>query len=140
MGGFAEGDSLAQVFASRGNLFGFLIVLVGGLALNLTPCVYPLIGVTIAYFGNQGGGPRRVLTLAILFVLGIAMMFSAVGVAVALSGGLFGAAMQNPLVLCAVATMMLLLAASSFGLFTIQPPSFMQQWAGAARPGYAGSF
>ena len=121
-------------------MIGFLIVLLGGLALNLTPCVYPLIGVTIAYFGNQGGGPRRVLILAILFVLGIAMMFSSVGVAVALSGGLFGAAMQNPYVLSAVAAMMLVLAASSFGFFVIQPPQFMAQWAGAARPGYAGSF
>jgi thioredoxin:protein disulfide reductase len=133
-------DWLSRTFASRGNVIGFLLVLFGGLALNLTPCVYPLIGVTIAYFGNQGGGPRRVLILAILFVLGIALMFSSVGVAVALSGGLFGAAMQNPYVLGVVASMMLVLAASSFGFFVIQPPQFMAQWAGAARPGYAGSF
>jgi thiol:disulfide interchange protein DsbD len=133
-------DWLSRAFSSRGYAIGFLIVLLGGLALNLTPCVYPLIGVTIAYFGNQGGGPRRVLILAILFVLGIAIMFSSVGVAVALSGGLFGAAMQNVYVLSAVAAMMLVLAASSFGLFVIRPPHFMQQWAGAARPGYAGSF
>lgn len=133
-------DWLSRTFSTRGNAIGFLIVLLGGLALNLTPCVYPLIGVTIAYFGNQGGGPRRMLTLAILFVLGIAIMFSSVGVAVALSGGLFGAAMQNPYVLSAVAAMMLALAASSFGLFVLQPPQFMAQWAGAARPGYAGSF
>ena len=115
-------------------------IFLGGLLTSLTPCVYPLIGVTIAYFGNQGGGPRRVLILAILFVLGIAIMFSSVGVAVALSGGLFGAAMQNPFVLSAIAAMMLALAASSFGFFVIQPPQFMAQWAGAARPGYAGSF
>jgi thioredoxin:protein disulfide reductase len=133
-------DWLSRAFSDRGYVFGFLIVLLGGLAQNLTPCVYPLIGVTIAYFGNQGGGSRRVLTLAILFVLGIAIMFSSVGVAVALSGGLFGAAMQNPYVLATVAAMMLLLAASSFGFFVIQPPQFMAQWAGAARPGYAGSF
>lgn len=133
-------DWLSQTFSSRGYAIGFLLVLLGGLALNLTPCVYPLIGVTIAYFGNQGGGPRRVLVLAIMFVLGIAIMFSSVGVAVALSGGLFGAAMQNPWVLSAVAAMMLVLAASSFGFFVIQPPQFMAQWAGAARPGYAGSF
>jgi thioredoxin:protein disulfide reductase len=133
-------DWLARTFSSRGYAIGFLLVLLGGLALNLTPCVYPLIGVTIAYFGNQGGGPRRVLILAMLFVLGIAIMFSGVGVAVALSGGLFGAAMQNPYVLSAIAAMMLVLAASSFGFFVLQPPQFMAQWAGAARPGYAGSF
>src|SRR5260370_33325605 len=140
MGGVStEGDSLAQVFASHGNLPGFLIVLIGGLALNLTPCVSPLIGVTIAYFGNQGGGPRRVMYLAIVFVLGIALMFSSVGVAVAMSGGLFGAAMQNQFVLVALATMLLTLAASSFGLFVLQPPQWMLQRAGSAHPGYLGA-
>ena len=87
---------------------------------------------TIAYFGNQGGGPRRVMYLAIVFVLGIALMFSSVGVAVAMSGGLFGAAMQNPFVLVALAMMLLTLAASSFGLFVLQPPQWMLQRAGAA--------
>jgi thioredoxin:protein disulfide reductase len=133
------GGAIAGVFAHHGWFIGFLAVLLGGLALNLTPCVYPLIGVTIAYFGNQGGGPRRVLVLAILYVLGIALMFSAVGVAVALSGGLFGAAMQNPYVLSALAGMLALLALSSFGLFSLQPPQWMLGWAGAARPGYAGA-
>jgi thioredoxin:protein disulfide reductase len=135
----APGGALAGVFAHHGSLLGFLAVLLGGLALNLTPCVYPLIGVTIAYFGNQGGGPRRVLVLAILYVLGIALMFSAVGVAVALSGGLFGAAMQNPYVLGALATLLVALALSSFGVFSLQPPQWMLQRAGTARPGYAGA-
>ncbi|HUY26373.1 MAG TPA: cytochrome c biogenesis protein CcdA [Candidatus Binataceae bacterium] len=129
----------ADVFAHHGWILGFLFVFLGGIALNLTPCVYPLIGVTIAYFGNQGGGPRRVLTLAVLFVLGIAVMFSAVGVAVAMSGGLFGAAMQNPYVLSILAATLIVLALSSFGMFSLQPPQWMLQRAGIARPGYAGA-
>ncbi|MBV8138396.1 MAG: thioredoxin family protein [Deltaproteobacteria bacterium] len=128
-----------NVFAHHGWVLGFLAVLLGGLALNLTPCVYPLIGVTIAYFGNQGGGPRRVFALAVAYVLGIALMFSAVGVAVALSGGLFGAAMQNPLVLSAIAAMLVALALSSFGVFVLQPPQWLMNRAGVARPGYAGA-
>ncbi len=139
-GGAAAGAELASVFGRHGWLLGFLAVLLGGLALNLTPCVYPLIGVTIAYFGNEGGGPRRVLMLAIVYVVGIAAMFSAVGVAAALSGGLFGAALQNPWVLVAIAAVMLALAASSFGFFTLQLPRWMLQRAGTARPGYPGSF
>jgi thiol:disulfide interchange protein DsbD len=134
-----SGGALARIFANHGWFLGFIAVFLGGLALNLTPCVYPLIGVTIAYFGNQGGGPRRVMYLAIVFVLGIALMFSAVGVAVAMSGGLFGAAMQNPFVLVALAMMLLTLAASSFGLFVLQPPNWMLQRAGTAHPGYAGA-
>ena len=143
-GGLGGGDddsgaALAHIFSNHGWFLGFLAVFLGGLALNLTPCVYPLIGVTIAYFGNQGGGPRRVMYLAMVFVLGIALMFSAVGVAVAMSGGLFGAAMQNPFVLVALSMMLLTLAASSFGLFSVQPPQWMLQRAGTAHPGYAGA-
>jgi len=130
---------IEHIFLNHGWFLGFLAVFLGGLALNLTPCVYPLIGVTIAYFGNQGGGPRRVMYLAMVFVLGIALMFSSVGVAVAMSGGLFGAAMQNPFVLAAISVVLLTLAASSFGLFVLQPPQWMLQRAGAAHPGYAGA-
>jgi len=129
-----------DLFARYGFAIGFVMVFLGGLALNLTPCVYPLIGVTLAYFGNQGGGgTRRVLILASLYVAGIALMFSAVGTVAALSGGLFGAALENPYVLAAIAAVMLLLAASSFGWFTLQAPSWILQRAGTARPGYVGS-
>ena len=117
-----------------------MLVFLGGLALNLTPCVYPLIGVTIAYFGNQGGGgTRRILILALLYVAGIGLMFSAVGTVAALSGGLFGAMLENPYVLAAIAALMLVLAASSFGWFTLQAPTWMLQRAGTARPGYLGA-
>ncbi|MGH7906411.1 MAG: cytochrome c biogenesis protein CcdA [Candidatus Binataceae bacterium] len=133
------GAALARVFSQHGYFLGFILVLLGGLALNLTPCVYPLIGVTIAYFGNQGGSHRRVASLAITYVIGIALMFSAVGVAVALSGGVFGAAMQSPYVLTAIAAVLVLLALSSFGVFSIQAPQWMMRWAGASRPGYVGA-
>jgi thiol:disulfide interchange protein DsbD len=66
-------------------------------------------------------------------------MFSVVGVVAALSGGLFGAALQNPWVLSAIAAMLLALAASSFGLFALQPPQWMLQRAAIARPGYVGA-
>jgi len=135
----SDPGTIERIFLHHGMVLGFLAVLLGGLALNLTPCVYPLIGVTVAYFGNQGGGPRRIVVLAVLYVLGIALMFSTVGLAVAMSGGLFGAALQNPWVLSSIAAVLVLLAGSSFGLFTIQPPQWLMQHAGGARPGYAGS-
>ena len=131
-------DTLS-IFERHGYGLGFILVFLAGLALNLTPCVYPLIGITIAYFGNQGGGMARVAFLAGFYLLGIASMFSALGVTVAMSGGLFGAALQNPYVLAAIASMLLLLAASSFGWFTIQLPTWALRWAGNARPGYAGA-
>jgi thiol:disulfide interchange protein DsbD len=138
-GGQASGSALVDIFLAHGMIVGLLAVLLGGLALNLTPCVYPLIGVTIAYFGNQGGGPRKIAVLAVIYVFGIALTFSLAGVAVALSGGLFGAALQNPLVLIIIAAMLLVLAASSFGMFSLKPPQWLMRRAGVSRPGYLGS-
>lgn len=129
---------LPDSFARTGPL-GLSLILLGGLALNLTPCVYPLIGVTIAYFGNEGGRHARILGLAFLYVLGIAVTFSVLGVAAALSGGLFGAALQNPFVLGAIALILFALAASSFGLFSLQPPQWMMRRVGVARPGFIGA-
>jgi thiol:disulfide interchange protein DsbD len=136
-GGLQSG--LAAIFSSHGYLLGFFFVFLGGLALNLTPCVYPLIGVTIAYFGREDGGSRRVVTLALLYVVGIAITFSALGVGAALSGGLFGAALEQPLVLAAISAMLLILAASSFGLFQLQMPRWLVRTTGTARPGYLGA-
>lgn len=130
---------LSGIFETRGYLLGFLLVLLGGLALNLTPCVYPLIGVTIAYFGRQGGGARRVAKLASLYVVGIALMFSTLGLAAALSGGLFGAALEKPLVLATIAAMLMVLAASSFGWFQFRLPQWMLRSTAIARPGYLGA-
>ena len=111
-----------------------------GLGLNLTPCVYPMISITIAYFGGQSSdSPRRVAVLASAYVLGIALTFSALGVAAALSGGLFGAALQRPLVLVGLAGVLIALAASNFGLYQFRMPAFLSQRAGKASTGVVGA-
>src|SRR5208282_1363822 len=61
------------------------------------------------------------------------------GAAAAFSGGLFGAVMENPLVLAAIGATMLALAGASFGLFNLQPPQWLLRRAGIARPGYLGA-
>jgi thiol:disulfide interchange protein DsbD len=111
-----------------------------GLALNLTPCVYPVIPLTVSFFGGQApGNSRRVFGLAALYVLGMATMYSALGVAAALSGRLFGVALQSPWVLTGVAAVLVLLALSMFGLYDIRIPTGMMQKAGA-RAGAAGAY
>jgi thiol:disulfide interchange protein DsbD len=111
-----------------------------GLALNLTPCVYPLISVTIAYFGTQAKHRRgHVLLLAGAYALGIAITFSALGVGAALSGEVFGRSLQQPITLVLLASLMVALALSSFGFYTLQPPRWMLQKAGAAVGGVAGA-
>jgi thiol:disulfide interchange protein DsbD len=130
------GDLLKQ----RG-MFGVLLLLFGwGLALNLTPCVYPVIPLTVSFFGGQAHGhSRRTFLLAAAYVLGMATTYSSLGVAAALSGRLFGAALQSPWVLAVVAAVLVGLALSMFGLYDIRMPTALMQKAGARR-GVAGAY
>ena len=124
----------------RGLVVTLLLVMFLGLGLNLTPCVYPLISVTIAYFGSQGHHRSlRVAALAACYVLGITISFSVVGVAAALSGGIFGAALQKPPVLLFIAAVLVALALSSFGVYQLQPPAWVMRRVSGSTQGVAGA-
>lgn len=132
-------SDIGGTLAARGLLLTLVAVFALGLALNLTPCVYPLIPITVAYFSSQTEGrTARRLGLPLFYVLGLATMYSALGVFSALSGRLFGAWLQQPLVLILFALLMLVLAASMFGLYDIRVPQFLTRRAGA-RAGYLGA-
>ena len=93
-----------------------------GLALNLTPCVYPIIPITISFFGSQAGqAGTRPVHLAIVYVLGMALMYSILGVAAGLTGALFGSQLQNPWLLAFFALVMFALALSQFDRPNGQP-------------------
>ncbi len=124
---------------SRGLLVTFLLVFLGGLALNLTPCIYPMIPITISIFGAQGGGPRRALKLAIFYVIGMAITYSLLGTMAALTGSLLGSALQNPIVLVFVALVMVGLALSMFGLYDIAIPDSLSRLASSNRQGAIGT-
>lgn len=137
-GGLLSGD-VGATLEARGLVLTLGVVFLLGLALNLTPCVYPLIPITVAFFTSQTGGSRgRRTGLAISYVLGLAAMYSALGVFSALSGRLFGAWLQLPAVLVFFAALMLVLATSMFGAFEIKVPHFISDRAGA-RSGMLGA-
>ena len=118
-------------FNARGLPLTLFAIFVLGLALNLTPCVYPLIPITIGYFSQQSGSSTgRRVALSSIYVLGIAITYSALGVFSALSGKLFGAWLQNPGVLYFFAALMLVLASSMFGLFEFRVPQFITNRSG----------
>ncbi len=132
--------------AAPGPLTGFGIVwtlfgiFLGGIALNLTPCVYPLIPITAAYFGGRAGtGKGNVVLHGLLYILGLSIVNSTLGVAAALSGGLLGAFLQNPLVPAFVAAIMLLFAASMFGWWELRVPMALTRVASKSHAGYFGS-
>jgi thiol:disulfide interchange protein DsbD len=138
-GGSSDGSQFERWLSERGLFVTILAVALLGVGLNLTPCVYPLISVTIAYFGQQARGRKQTAMLAVLYVAGIAVSFSALGVAASLSGGFFGAALQKPIVVLSIAGLMLILAASSFGVFQLQPPASVMRWVGTTGGGAAGA-
>lgn len=124
----------------NGMFLVLLSIFVGGLALNLTPCVYPVIPLTVGFFGGQSGGSKgRMFGLAGLYVLGMATMYSVLGVGAALSGRLFGSMLQNPWVLGAIAAALVAMALSMFGLWNIRLPTRLMNRAGS-RVGPAGAY
>jgi thiol:disulfide interchange protein DsbD len=115
-------------------------IFLGGLALNLTPCVYPLIPITVSYFGGQGkklGG--KPLVHGIFYILGLAITNSVLGVTAALSGGMLGSALQSPMVLVVVAAILVALAFSFFGFWELRIPSGLTNLAAKNFGGYFGT-
>ena len=77
--------------AGRGAVSAFLFAFTAGFLTSLTPCVYPMIPITISVFGGRGGVPRaHAVALATLYVAGIATMFGTLGTTFALLGRAFG--------------------------------------------------
>lgn len=136
-----ENDSISSTLEKSGLLVGLLFVFVGGLALNLTPCVYPLIPITIGYFGGQSEGRTSRLTLmGLLFMLGMAVTYSIVGVVTSLTGAVFGALLQNPIVIIIIAAIFVVLSLSMFGVYEFKLPDSWVAKAGGAKGGYYGAF
>src|SRR5512134_2146447 len=110
-----------------GSALAFGVAFAGGILTSLTPCVYPLIPITVSIFGARKAGSRgEAMALSGLYVLGIAAMYSALGVGAALTGKAFGSVMQNPWVIGFVALVLAAMAASMFGAFELRLPASLQ--------------
>ncbi len=103
------------------------LVFLAGLATSLTPCVYPMIAITVSVFGaRQAESRAKAALLSTSFVLGIAALFTPLGVISALTGSAFGSALASPWVVGALAALFMVMALSMFGLFDIALPSGLQ--------------
>lgn len=139
----AEGADFGR--SLQGGLLGALLVAyLWGLAASLSPCVYPMIPVTIAFFGGQGEDQRprsKKVALALTYVAGIVLSYAAVGVAAARVGRDLGSLMANPWVLGFVALVLGSMGLSLFGLFEMRLPSSLQQKLGSLEgDGLLGAF
>jgi thiol:disulfide interchange protein DsbD len=121
-------------------IWTLLGIFAGGIALNLTPCVYPLIPITVSYFGGRNGeGRGKLLIDGACYIGGLAVTNSALGVTAALTGGLMGGMLQSPVVLSGVAAILLFFATSLFGFWELRMPHRLTQAASKSYAGYFGS-
>ena len=123
----SDEGSLARALSGGQVWLAFLLVFAGGILTSLTPCVYPLIPITVSVFGaNESAGLFKSFLLSIVYVLGIVVTYSILGVAVASTGAVFGQIMANPWVVGFISLILVSLGLSMFGVFEIRLPYAVQ--------------
>lgn len=136
-----EATGLEKMMREKGLFLSLLLIFLGGLALNLTPCVYPMIPVTVSIFLRQGErGVGSALFLASLYLLGLATTYSLLGTLASLTGQLFGSLMQSQAVSVIIALLFSLLALSMFGIYELRLPSSLTSALSSQKQGAAGIF
>lgn len=106
------------------NPFDFLKAFLGGVAVSFTPCVYPLIPVTIGYIGIRAGVSKlKGFTLSLVYVSGIAITYSILGLVASLTGTIFGKVSAYPITYFFVGTIIILFGLSMLDLFLITVPA-----------------
>ncbi len=139
MEGFLQG---LEGYLSASPFLAYIAVFLSGVLTSFTPCVYPMIPITIAYIGGRSGESRlKGLSLSIFYVLGMAATYSALGAFAAMTGKLFGAASTNPILYLVVANIFIFLGLSMLDVFTLPIPSFLtSRQPGKKSGGYFGAF
>jgi thiol:disulfide interchange protein DsbD len=127
------------------SLFMAILVVFGmGVLTSLTPCIYPMIPITLAVLGARTKGQSKVksFSLSLAYVFGIAFTYSILGVAAAKTGAIFGSALGNVYVVSAIALLFCVMALSMYGVFELQVPAFIRNKIGTAETGsgYGGAF
>jgi cytochrome c-type biogenesis protein len=111
-----------------------LLVLFGaGLATSLTPCVYPMIPITAGILGGAGSSRRsrgRTAMLTGVYVLGLALVYSVLGLLAALTGTLFGTVSSNPWAYFIMGNLLLVFGLALLDVFTVNAPARLASWAG----------
>lgn len=137
-----------KTIESRGIFAALILVFLAGVGLSFTPCVYPMIPITVAVIGGQAAGdqttarkPATAFFLSLIYVLGISIVYSTLGVIAASTGALFGNALQSPWVIGFVIAVFVALAMSMFGVYYLRVPSFISDRLGTkTRKGFIGVF
>ena len=125
---FAGADGSFEDYEARGWVWMYLGSFGAGFLTSLTPCVYPMIPITLGIFGARGKDVSlaRRLLLATAYVVGMGLTYAILGVTFAMLGGSAGALLANPFVVIPICLMFVAMAASLFGAFELNLPSSWQ--------------
>lgn len=119
-----EGADAFTRALEKGPLYAALAAFAGGFVVSLTPCVYPMVAVTVSVFGAAQAKSRwQGAALSASFVLGIIAMLVPLGVIAGQSGQIFGSVLQSRWVVLGIALLFLVLASAMFGAFEMALPS-----------------
>lgn len=143
--GVADDSLPGQLKAALGAgnlLVAISLVMLGGLLTALSPCVYPLIPITLSILGaRQSSSALRGFLLAATYVSGMVVLYTTLGVSFAWAGVLAGSALQSPLITIGVALFCIAMATSMFGAFEMVLPSGLQtKLSQAGGGGFKGAF
>lgn len=119
---------------STSPLLALPALFVAGLLTSLTPCVYPMIPITVALVGGEAvaSGPRRrgrVLALTLTYVTGLALVYASLGLLAGLTGTMFGTVSSNPWLYFLQANVLILAALFLLDVFTFRLPASTMEWA-----------
>jgi thioredoxin:protein disulfide reductase len=134
-------DTVKEFIETSQGASALLFAFIGGFLSSLTPCVYPLIPITLAIFGVTEETSRgKAFKLSLTYVIGIALTYTSLGILSAKTGMLFGALLGNPLILLALCVLLLLLALNSLEIIHFRILSHLQNRASSVgHKGYLGA-
>ena len=117
-------ETLIKKKLAQRSLLVFLFVFIGGFLTSLTPCVYPVIPIIMGYVGSRAGNRKlKGFTLSLFFVIGLALVYSILGVVAAMTGSMIGLSFQNPVVVAVIAAVFIVMGLSLAGVFSITVPA-----------------
>ncbi|CAN5476090.1 protein-disulfide reductase DsbD [soil metagenome] len=148
------GSSEFEKAMGGGLMSAILFMIIAGFLTSLTPCIYPMIPITLAILGarERRTGVRgkdtpshsrmRGFVISVFYVLGIATTYSILGVTAASTGALFGSALSNVYVVSTLALLFVGMGLSMYGLFEIQAPAFIRDRMGQGKTeaGFFGAY
>jgi cytochrome c-type biogenesis protein len=131
-----------SVYLHGSFILAYLAAYLGGVFVSFTPCMYPVIPITLAFIGAHGSGSKvKGFVLSIVYVLGMSLTYTALGAVAALTGKLFGQIQTNPWTYFIVANICILMGLSMLEVFTLpmRVPGFVTK-VQSRRKGLLGSF